>query len=99
MGGLFSQAQIDQINAVAAKSKAELKPVKSSGSISSKQKAIELSSLAVLEYFKDSPAILITTREELHDYVLKAIDAGYCGIDTETTGLDRIKDYVLSKLR
>ena len=86
MGGLFSQAQIDQINAVAANSRAELKPVKTTGSISSKQKAIDAACREVLDYFKDSPAILITTREELHTYILNAIASGYCGIDTETTG-------------
>ena len=95
MSGLFSQAQIDQINAVAAKSRAELKPVKSSGSISSKQKAIDAASRDVLEYFKDSPAILINTREDLHNYILKAIEVGYCGIDTETTGLDKVHDTIV----
>ncbi len=95
MAGLFSQAQMDQINAIAAKSKTVLKPVKSSGKISSKQKSIEESSQKVLEYFKDSPAILITSREQLHEYVLKAIESGYCGIDTETTGLDRIHDTIV----
>ena len=90
MSGLFSQAQIDQINAVAAKSRAELKPVKSSGSISSKQKAIDAASRDVLEYFKDSPAILINSREDLHNYILKAIEVGYCG-----TGLDKVHDTIV----
>ena len=94
MANLFNQAQIDQINAIAAKSKT-LKPVKASKSITATQNAINESTQAVLEYFKDSPAILITTREALHEYVLKAIEAGYCGIDTETTGTDRIHDTIV----
>lgn len=49
----------------------------------------------VLEYFKDSPAILVNTVADLHDYVDRAIKFGYCGIDTETTGLDRIHDTIV----
>ena len=49
----------------------------------------------VEEYFKDSEAVLINTPEGLHDYVSNCIEAGYCGIDTETTGLDRIQDSVV----
>ena len=93
--GLFSQDQMDQINAVAAKSKEVLKPIQVSKSITSNQHEIEESTRAVLEYFKDSPAILITTVEELHDYITKAIASGYCAIDTETTGLDRIHDTIV----
>lgn len=95
MKSLFSSGQMAQINAVAAKSKEVLKPVKVSKSVTSSQHEIEECNKAVLEYFKDSPAILITTREELHEYVLNAIEAGYCGIDTETTGLDRIRDTIV----
>jgi len=93
--GLFSQSQIDEINAVAAKSQEALKPIKVSKSLSSFQNEIQKSSAAVLDYFKDSPAILITTKQQLHEYVLKAIESGYCGIDTETTGLDRIHDTIV----
>ena len=93
--GLFSQDQMDQINAVAAKSKEVLKPIKVSKSITTSQHEIEESTKAVLEYFGDSPAILITSVEELHDYVSRAIEFGYCGIDTETTGLDRIHDTIV----
>ena len=93
--GLFSQSQIDEINAVAAKSQEVLKPIKVSKSLSSFQAEIQKSSAAVLDYFKDSPAILITTKQQLHEYVLKAIESGYCGIDTETTGLDRIQDTIV----
>ena len=89
--GLFTLSQMDKINQVAAKSKEVLEPPKST-----KTKSIndELTSISqkILEYFKDSPAQLITTVDELHDYITKAIESGYAGIDTETTGLDRVKD-------
>lgn len=92
--GLFTLSQIDTINQVAAKSKEVLEPPKST-----KTKSIndELTSISqkVVDYFKDSPAKLITTVDELHDYISKAIESGYAGIDTETTGLDRIKDTIV----
>lgn len=93
--GLFDQDQMDQIDAIAAKSKEVLKPIQVSKSVTSSQHEIEESTRMVLEYFKDSPAILITSVEELHEYVTKAIATGYCGIDTETTGLDRIHDTIV----
>lgn len=93
--GLFSQTKMDEINAIAEKSKEILKPLKSSKSITSSQHEIQESTKAVLEYFKDSPAILITSKAQLHEYVQKAIESGYCGIDTETTGLDRIHDTIV----
>lgn len=96
MGSLFNQAELDQINAIAAKSKAVLQPVqqapKRSASI---QAALNESTQAVLEYFKDSPAILITSKEQLHDYITHVIEAGICGIDTETTGTDKVRDTVV----
>ena len=95
MRNLFSPVQMDQINAIAARSKEVLKPIKVSKSVTSSQHEIDKSTKEVLEYFKDSPAILITTAEDLHDYVLKAIASGYCAIDTETTGLDRIHDTIV----
>ena len=93
--GLFSQSEMGQINAVAAKSKEVLKPIQVSKSVTSTQHEIDESTKSVLEYFGDSPAILITTTEDLHEYVLKAIESGYCGIDTETTGTDRIHDTIV----
>lgn len=93
--GLFSPEQEAQINAVAAKSKEVLKPIQVSKSITSTQYEIEESTRKVLEYFKDSPAILITSVEQLHDYITEAIKSGYCAIDTETTGLDRIHDTIV----
>lgn len=93
--GLFSPEQEEQINAIAAKSKEVLKPIQVSKSVSATQHEIDESTKAVLEYFGDSPAILITTVEELHEYVLNAIKAGYCGIDTETTGKDVVHDTIV----
>lgn len=49
----------------------------------------------VIEYFKESQAILITTKSELHDYINKMIQARFGAIDTETTGLDRIHDTIV----
>lgn len=92
---LFNTSQLDQIKKVADKSKEVLNPPKSStNSRSINSKLLEISK-NVVEYFKDSPAILITTQEQLHDYVDKILEFGYAGIDTETTGLDRIKDHIV----
>ena len=93
--GLFSPSQMEQINAIAAKSKETLKPISSSKSITSVQRELEESTRTVLEYFKDSPAILITSVDQLHDYVTKVIESGYCGVDTETTGTDKVNDTVV----
>ena len=92
--GLFTQSQIDQINKVAEKSKEALQPVKSVNTKSINSDLREMTN-NVLKYFKDSTAITITSKEMLHDYVSRCIEAGYAGIDTETTGLDRIKDYIV----
>jgi DNA polymerase-1 len=91
--GLWSQKQLEQINATAVKvEKIETVKAVRSDSIT---RELEEMSRAVLEYFKDSPAILLTTETELHDYVTKMIEAGIGGIDTETTGLDRIQDHIV----
>lgn len=91
---LFSQADIEKINRVAAKSKETLSPPKAT-----KGKSIntELNAITekVLNYFKDSDAILITSVEQLHEYVDKFIEAEIGSIDTETTGLDRIRDTIV----
>lgn len=92
--GLFSAAQIEQINQVAAKSKEVLKPPTASKPKSINNELNEISQ-KVIDYFKDSKSILITSKEELHDYVDKCIESGYTGIDTETTGLDRIHDTIV----
>ena len=92
--GLFNKSQIDKINSAAKKSKQVVENVPKK-SVSSINDELQTSSAAVQEYFKDSPAILINTEEALHDYVTKAIEAKYVGIDTETTGLDRNNDYIV----
>lgn len=92
--GLFNAAQIAQLDQIAAKSKEILNPPKT-GVKKSINAELESASRAVVEYFKDSPAILITTVEDLHEYINKCIEAGYVGIDTETTGLDRIHDTIV----
>ncbi len=92
--GLFNTSQIEKINAIAAKSNEALKPISVGNTKSINDELIEISH-EVEEYFKDSKAILITSKQELHDYVSKCIEVGYAGIDTETTGLDRLKDTIV----
>ena len=92
--GLFTQTQIDQINRVAKKSQLVSAPAPSKKATSINDEIIAASN-SVKEYFKDSEAILITTKQELHEYIDKVIESGYCGIDTETTGLDRNRDYII----
>lgn len=91
---LFSKAQMAAINKVAAQSKETLAPKKSQKPQSINNELNEMSE-KVINYFKDSPAILITSVEELHDYIDKCIEFGYAGIDTETTGLDRLHDTIV----
>ena len=92
--GLFSQSDIDQINKIAAKSIEITKPTSSTNSRSVTSELQKMED-TVSEYFKDSEAILITSAKQLHDYVDACIAYGYAGIDTETTGLDRINDYIV----
>lgn len=84
-----------KFNAVAEKSK-QLAPEKPkairSSTVTSELNAI---SQSVKEYFADSKAILIRTKDDLHEYITRCIDSGYAGIDTETTGLDRLKDWIV----
>ena len=91
---LFSSAQADKINRVAERTKDSIQAPKK---VSAKNISSELERISkqVLEYFKDSEAILIESKEQLHDYVTKLIESGYAGIDTETTGLDRIHDTIV----
>lgn len=90
---LFSSAQIDKINQAAEKSKERMKPP--TKQVKSMTNDIEMMSAQVMEYFKDSKSILITTEDQLAEYIDNAIKAGYCGVDTETTGLDRVKDVIV----
>lgn len=91
---LFSQADMEKINKVAAKSKETSVPPKAT---KGKSMNTELNAISekVKNYFKDSDAILITSAEQLHEYVDKFIEAGIGAIDTETTGLDRIRDTIV----
>ena len=93
--GLFSSAAKEQIAKIAAKSNEELKPPSSSINTKSMNDDLNRISKQVTDYFKDSPAILINEKEELHKYIDKCIEFGYAGIDTETTGLDRINDWIV----
>lgn len=92
--GLFTKMQMEKINAAAKKSQQLAEPKRS---VSSKSINTELNQISqsVTDYFKDSKAKLITTVEQLHDYVTKMIQFGIGGIDTETTGLDRLKDHIV----
>ena len=93
--GLFTQDQMTKIMKTAEKSREALEPVKPSKKANSVNAELTEISNRVIEYFKDSPAILIRNKTELHEYVTKAIESGYIGIDTETTGLDRIRDTIV----
>lgn len=90
----YSAAQLDDINKLAAKSSKLLEPTKSITKKSINSDIAEMSQ-KVIDYFKDSPAILIESASHLHEYVTAAIECGYAGIDTETTGLDRVKDTIV----
>lgn len=92
--GLFSKVQMEQIKQAAVHSNIKPKSV-SNSSIKNIQDRLQSIEQTVLEYFADSDAILITNVQQLHDYVTKVISSGYAGIDTETTGLDRIHDTIV----
>lgn len=91
---MMNSSSLEAINKTAEKTKQLMEPVKSTKSRGMSQELEDISS-KVVEYFKDSQSILITSVSDLHDYISKAIECGYVGIDTETTGLDRIKDVVI----
>lgn len=91
---LFSKANLAKINQAVNRSKelAAPPPKVSAKSINSELQRI---SQEVIDYFKDSTAILITSESELSEYIDRCIDAGYVALDTETTGLDRIHDTIV----
>lgn len=95
--GLFTKDQISRINQVAEKSKeiAEFHPTGSGTKAKGITSEVAEMSQKVIDYFQDSEAILISTVDQLHEYVTKLIDSGICSLDTETTGLDRVKDYIV----
>lgn len=92
---LFSSSDLAKINQVAAISNTSLEPPKTKQKYSSLTTELTARSHEVQTYFSDSEAELITTKEQLHDYISAIIEFGYAGIDTETTGLDRIKDTIV----
>ena len=90
---LFSKEDQKRIDAVVQRSKSVKRtPKKSSSSMSNQLAAMAQS---VLDYFKDSKAELCESKQQLHEYIDKIIECGYAGIDTETTGLDRIHDWIV----
>lgn len=93
--GLFSQSQLSEITAIAEKSRAVAEPAKQATKTKSINAELNRISAEVEKYFQDSTSILITSLSQLHDYVTELIATGYCAIDTETTGLDRIRDYIV----
>ena len=93
--GLFNVDQMEAINKVAEQSKQVLQQPKTSKKVSSIVDKLNEISKDVVEYFKDSTARLITTKDDLHEYITKFIEHGIGGIDTETTGLDRINDTIV----
>lgn len=92
---LFNSSQMAKINEVAERTKQLNKEKPKAVRVSTVNAELNEMSKAVQEYFKDSKAILIRTKEQLHDYVTNCIEAGYAGIDTETTGLDRQNDWIV----
>lgn len=92
---LFTKSQMAKFNEVAERSKQLNKEKPKSVNVSTVNAELKSMSDSVLEYFKDSPAICIRTADQLHEYIDKCIEAGYAGIDTETTGLDRQRDYIV----
>ena len=92
---LFNSSQMARINEVAERTKQLNKEKPKAVRVSTVNAELNEMSKAVQEYFKDSKAILIRTKEQLHEYVTNCIEAGYAGIDTETTGLDRQNDWIV----
>lgn len=94
--GLFTKDEMSKINKSAKMSNSDLAVHRPSRMHRKGSKAdIDDMSKSVQEYFSDSDAILVNTVHDLHEYVSKCIQAEYCAIDTETTGLDRIDDHVV----
>ena len=93
--GLFDTDQMADIARIAERSKQLAEPARKSSGAKNIAAEVERISKEVIEYFKDSKAICIRNRRDLHDYVTDMIDAGIGGIDTETTGLDRRDDRIV----
>lgn len=91
--GLFSPAKMAEINNI-AKNCTNLVQENHHVSRGTTQKLEEISQ-KVRDYFPNSPAILITKKEQLHDYITACIEFGVAGIDTETTGLSMKSDTIV----
>lgn len=94
MAKLFSQSTIEEIQESAKKSTKlavqETKPLKKSVTAD-----LDAMMKKVQDYFSDYQGELITSKDQLHSYIDRVIEFGYAGIDTETTGLDRINDTIV----
>ena len=96
MAKLFSAVDAAKIQKSVQKSKQVLKPPKSTNtkSIANELNAI---SQSVIEYFQGSEAILITSKDQLHDYVTKVLDDRvYFGNDYLTMSRGKKKTFVES---
>ena len=86
--GLFTKAELSKINEAAKKSNQGLQAVETHKRTKKGAKAeIDAMSAKVEEYFKDSEAILISTKEELHSYIDKCIEAFLCTILAVTNAM------------
>ena len=95
--GLFSksqQLQMEQINAIAKQTQQSVEIKKTQNARGIRNEISKISE-KVREHFKDSKAELITSAAELHEYIDKMIEAGIGAVDTETTGLNRLKDTIV----
>ena len=92
--GLFDKATMQQLQAAAKKSQLIVEPKKQVNARSIKDQ-IDSISAKVKSHFKDSKAELVSSVEQLHTYIDKMIICGIGSIDTETTGLNRIKDTIV----
>ena len=92
--GLFNKLDANVIKAAAVRSQQVL-PNKKQVNARSIKESINAISDKVVQHFKDSKAVLITSAEQLHAYIDHMIVCGIGAIDTETTGLNRIKDTIV----
>lgn len=94
MAKLFSQSTIEEVQESAKKSTKlavqETKPLKKSVTAD-----LDAMMKKVQDYFSDYQGELITSKDQLHSYIDRVVEFGYAGIDTETTGLDRINDTIV----
>ena len=85
---------MEQINAIAKQTQQSVEIKKTQNARGIRNEISKISE-KVREHFKDSKAELITSAAELHEYIDKMIEAGIGAVDTETTGLNRLKDTIV----